>query len=127
PKAIPHKDHYCRVNFLHQASTLLVNPKSPSLKHVKYEILSRAYSRSMDLVAKKVVLKTTPLLKRSGCKKCHRRLVVGISATMEMENLSKKNNTKSEVLCITCVGCGCVKRFPVGLNPAYELFSERAD
>lgn len=106
------RDVYCRLSFLFQAANT-----------VGSEPLSRAYNRAMDGVAKKNVLKLSPAIKRSLCKKCNRSLNPG---SREIENLSKDQRKECDVLVIKCC-CGQVKRFPVGKNRDYKLFSEAED
>lgn len=117
PKTIQHKDHYARVSYLYQASNLLLTEGKP--------ILSSGYSRSVDLVAKKTVMKLSPGIKRTLCKKCHNLLVPGITQTTELQNDSKSNTRKSDVLVHTCMVCNTSKRFPVGKNRDYQLFYEK--
>lgn len=118
PKVIPHKDHYARISFLYQASNkFCLQPK--------YQILSRGYGRNLDLVAKKTVLKLSPALKRTLCKKCDMLLIPGLTMTMKIENESKAESHHNDVLVHTCIKCGEKRRFPVGKNRHYDLFSER--
>ncbi|CAH2350330.1 ribonuclease P protein subunit Rpr2p [[Candida] railenensis] len=120
PKSIPHKDHYQRISFLYQSSSLFANSE-------KYQVLSRALARNVDLVSKKTVLKLTPAMKRTICKKCHTNLIPGINMKIRIENLSKKQSEKSQVLVHQCNNCLESKRFPIGKNKDYKLFSERED
>lgn len=120
PKSIPHKDHYQRISFLYQSSGLFANLE-------KYQVLSRALARNVDLVSKKTVLKLTPAMKRTICKKCHTNLIPGINMKIRIENLSKKQLEKSQVLVHQCNNCLEQKRFPIGKNKDYKLFSERED
>lgn len=121
PKLIPHKDHYARISFLYQSSALLAARSGPQ------NALSRALARNVDLVSKKTVLKLTPLMKRTICKKCHLYLIPGLTMTMHIENLSKAKQPHNDVLVHTCSHCHTHRRFPVGKDRDYILFSERDD
>ncbi|ODV80006.1 Rpr2-domain-containing protein [Suhomyces tanzawaensis NRRL Y-17324] len=120
PKSVPHKDHYARISYLFQASShLALNPQ--------YDVLSRHYARTLDLVAKKTVLKLTPALKRQLCKKCNTFLIPGLTVKIHIENLSKAKSLRNDVLVNECLECGEKKRFPVGQQRDYVLFSEKED
>lgn len=120
PKSIQHIDHYARISYLYQASNhFAANPK--------YAILSRALARNVNLVSKKAVSKVTPGMKRTICKTCHSVLVPGINVVMEIENRSKAKAPQSDILVHTCNTCGEKKRFPIGKDRTYEVFSERDD
>lgn len=120
PKVIPHKDHYARINHLYGAANLLAQNK-------RHSILSRHCARQLDLVAKKAVLKLTPAVKRTLCKKCHAMMIPGLSVEIFIENLSNLKSPKSDVLVHRCMECNTSKRYPIGINRAYEVFSERKD
>lgn len=110
---IPNKEGFSRASFLYQAS------QSMSFKN---EVLSRMYSKTMDLVTKKSVLKLDPNLKRTLCKKCNRLQIVGASSSMALANARKP----SETYHVKCK-CGEMKRYPLGKNREYVLFSERVE
>lgn len=116
PRLVPHKDHYARLSFLFQGATQL---------GATHAVLLRNYARHVDLVSKKSVLKMTPRLKRSMCKKCQSVMIPGVTQTMEVQNLAKNGSDKSDVLVYACIPCGTTKRFPVGKNREYELFAEK--
>lgn len=120
PKSVPHKDHYARLSFLYQASGHFA-------PYAKYSVLSRALARNMDLVSKKTVLKLTPALKRTLCKGCNSFLIPGISVAVSVQNKSVKQDERNDVLVHTCTKCGTVRRFPVGQNRDYVLFSENPE
>lgn len=109
--AIPNREGFSRASFLYQASQSFVR---------KNEALSRIYSRSMNSVTKKTVLKLSPTLKRTICKQCNRLQTPGIYASIRVENSDKP----SEVYQVKCK-CGEIKRYPVGKDRNYELFATR--
>ncbi|KAG7698250.1 hypothetical protein KL930_001911 [Ogataea haglerorum] len=114
PKTVPKNDHYQRLGFLYQAAARL-DPDSA---------LSRMYLRNMDVVAKKTVLKLDPSVKRTLCKKCHRLQVPGRTASIRIENTSNAQSPENDVLAVSCV-CGALKRYPIGRDRNYVLFSEQ--
>lgn len=115
PKVIPHRDHYARISYLAQASQLMGDTN---------EGLSRCYTNTMSTVAKKTVLRLSPHLKRTVCKKCSRKLTP-TNCDIELENLSKSQSVKADVLVYTCK-CGTAKRFPVGKKKDYKLWADTA-
>ncbi|KAG7825322.1 hypothetical protein KL909_001614 [Ogataea angusta] len=114
PKTVPKNDHYQRLGFLYQAAAQL-DPNSA---------LSRMYLRNMDVVAKKTVLKLDPSVKRTVCKKCHRLQLPGRTASIRVENTSNAQSAENDVLAVSCV-CGAHKRYPIGKNRSYVLFSDK--
>lgn len=109
--SIPNKDGFARASYLLQAAHVMT-PKD--------EIISRMYLRSMDLVTKKNVLKVDPLVKRQFCKKCDRLEVSGTTCSISVVDEGKK----SEMFKVRCK-CGAIKRYPVGRDPNYVLFTEK--
>lgn len=106
---IPNKEGFSRASFLYQVSKAMC---------LKNEALSRIYTRSMDTVTKKSVLKLDPSVKRTICKKCHRHHIAGVSSSLTVEQI----DTSNEVYQIQCK-CGKKKRYPVGKDREFVLFS----
>ena len=130
PTSVPKKDHHQRVTYLYKLGNMMAfkqlqrelsNPNKAST-----DTLSRMYLNHMDLVSKKAVLKLHPDIKRTVCKNCSRLQIEGVTSTMRIDNTSKKELAHCDVLEHTCI-CGNAKRFPVGKDPSYTLFSERED
>lgn len=117
-KSLPKKDEYERISFLYQVANIFCQKK-------QFEVIARGYSRNADLISKKAVIKLTPNLKRSICKKCNIILVPGLSLNVCLENASKAKAPENDILVYTCSSCGTIKRFPVGKNRHYQLFSEQ--
>lgn len=117
--SVPKKDEYTRITYLYQAANLII--KSPHL-----QTLSRGYSKNATVIAKKSVLKLTPNFKRTMCKKCNILLIPGKTLSVRMENMSRDKLPHNDILVHQCV-CGTKKRYPVGRNRDYQLFSERLD
>lgn len=118
PKGIPQKDNYSRLSYLYQLSSSFEAQK-------KYDIISRNLIRNMNGIAKKTVLKLSPSIKRTICKKCNNLLIPGISVKIYIENKSRKKLDKCDVLVHSCLTCGTNKRFPVGQDRDYVVFHER--
>lgn len=127
PNTIPKKDHCQRVTYLYKigsmmASNQLYYNKTESNKSI--DSLSRMYLNHMDLVSKKAVLKLHPDIKRTICKKCSRLQIDGYTTTTRIINESNKQLPHCNILEKKCV-CGQNKRFPIGKDEEYILFSEK--
>ncbi|CUM65355.1 uncharacterized protein PRCAT00002990001 [Priceomyces carsonii] len=121
PKSVSHRDHYARISFLYQASNHFAFKSN-------YSVLSRSLARNVDLVSKKTVTKLSPSIKRSLCKKCSSLLIPGMSMSIFIENTSKQQSTASaDVLVHQCKVCNEKKRYPIGRNRDYVVFSERKE
>lgn len=112
---IANQDHYGRISYLFQASSMMAK--------IGNEELSRCYSKTMRSVAMKNVLRMSPRIKRQVCKKCNRIQIPGYTCTTRLENHSKSQEGRNDVLVYTC-DCGHKKRFPVGKDPNYKLWME---
>ncbi|VVT55045.1 uncharacterized protein SAPINGB_P004398 [Magnusiomyces paraingens] len=118
-KSVPHRDQYQRLSFLYQAAAHMAGDPST-------QALARVYAQSMKAVAKKSVLRLSPNVKRTVCKKCHRFLAENSgSVTTRIVNESTANDPRCDVLEKTCV-CGVTRRFPVGQNRKYRLWADSA-
>lgn len=141
PGTIPKKDHFQRATYLYEIGSIMLTKqifkgKTNSMKkknknknkkhpHEKsFETLSRTYLKHMDLVSKKAVLKVHPDIKRTLCKDCSRLQVDGVTASTRLVNKSKNQLPHCDILEKQCT-CGKLKRFPIGQNPTYALFSEK--
>ncbi|ODV89936.1 hypothetical protein CANCADRAFT_26551 [Tortispora caseinolytica NRRL Y-17796] len=111
------RDKYARATFLHQAAQLSCNEG--------YEELSQMYNLGMENISKKSVLKISPHLKREVCKNCRITLNPGCSSTIRIENNSRSEDVKCDVLTVTCRKCGTKKRFPIGQDPDFQLWVDR--
>ncbi|OBA20897.1 hypothetical protein METBIDRAFT_68809 [Metschnikowia bicuspidata var. bicuspidata NRRL YB-4993] len=113
------KDHYARTSFLFQAANFYASHGNP--------VMSRMMLRSVDLVAKRTVLRVLPHVKRQMCKTCSSILIPGLTMKTEVENLLKNpsKSRKADVLVHTCLECDTTKRFPIGKDPSYVLHCDR--
>lgn len=117
PRSIPQPDNYSRISYLFEAAVHF----SGSLK---YDVLSRGLARNATMVSKKTVIRLSPSIKRSLCKKCHKVLLLGLNCDLRLENHSKKHKASADILVYRCV-CGEKKRFPIGVDRNYVPFALR--
>ncbi|RLP66947.1 hypothetical protein L150_05730 [Candida albicans Ca529L] len=118
-KSVPNRDNYARISYLYQISNQFY------LAHPEYQALSRGYNRNLDLIAKKTVIKLSPHIKRTLCKKCNTMLIPGLTMSMYIENLSKQKSQHNDVFVNKCLNCGKCTRFPVGKDRNYILFTDK--
>lgn len=100
-----------KLNFLHQAShaVLAINPENVEM--------SRFYASTMKEIAKKLVYKLDPNIKRTTCKHCHALLVPGITAKVRIRRKRERH------LVVTCLGCNTLRRYLC--RPGHVLWSEQ--
>jgi ribonuclease P protein subunit RPR2 len=119
PKAsIASKDHYARLSYLYQLSMVMSNSQQSMP-------LSRFYGSTVKAVARKNVLRLSPDFKRTMCRKCNRVLNPETSARRIINNSNSKDE-RNDVLEILCE-CGWIKRYPVGRDAHYELWSDKVE
>ncbi|XP_006816338.1 ribonuclease P protein subunit p21-like [Saccoglossus kowalevskii] len=110
---VPNREAFHRMNFLYQAahSTLVQNPNNIEL--------SRFYIATMKTIAKRLVLRIDPSVKRTICKRCHTLLLPGITSTVRMRAKRERH------LVVTCIFCKQVKRFLT--REGHQLWSEKPE
>lgn len=112
-KKVPsEKQEAChKLNFLHQAShaVLAMNPDNVEM--------SRFYASTMKEIAKKLVYKLDPSIKRTVCKCCHVVLVPGVTATVRVRQKRERH------IVVKCLCCKTIKRYLC--RPGHVLWSER--
>lgn len=109
------KDAYQRLNYLYQAAhcVLAQNPENVEL--------ARFYCFTQKTIARRLVLRQDPSVKRTLCKKCCSLLIPGVTATTRQRR--KKRKTRFTV--VRCLSCGQSKTL---LNdPDYCLWAERPE
>ncbi len=128
PVSIPKKEHQQRIAYMFKAGSLMAAKLKNRIEDDSdtFDTLSRSYLRNMDLLAKKAVLKLHPNIKRSVCKGCHRFFLPGLTCKLRLKNYSKLQKKQCDILEVSCT-CGSVKRYPIGKDRNYKLFSERED
>ncbi|KAJ3442905.1 ribonuclease p protein subunit p21 [Anaeramoeba flamelloides] len=107
--SFPNKDDFLRMNFLYQASQIVVQPKSdhkPNTTLDRHNLnLSRFYIQQMKKVAQKKVLRISPEVKQTFCKGCNTLLIPGMSSTQRVRSKRQQH------VVIRCLVCGLTKRF----------------
>lgn len=77
--------------------------------------LPRQLITSLLTISQKAQVRLPSSAKHSICKRCHSVLILGSTATSQIENKSLgRKKAWAAVLVKTCNHCGTVKRFPVG-------------
>ncbi|KAI7866853.1 RNAse P Rpr2/Rpp21/SNM1 subunit domain-containing protein [Spinellus fusiger] len=133
---------YQRLNFLHQAATLMstlripnppqstqpvdtpskqVNKKWKRAVHTPTTLypLGQYYNSTMKKIGKRLVLRLDPTIKRTVCKQCDTSLIPAMTCSNHVES-------QPEIAIVTtCSVCGTYKRFVA--RKAYALFSEQPD
>lgn len=109
------RDAYLRLNFLYQAAhcVLAQNPENTEL--------ARFYCFTQKTIARRLVLRQDPSVKRTVCKKCCSLLIPGLTATTRQ----KKKKRKARFTVTTCLYCGEKKTFLN--NPDYVLWCDRPE
>ncbi|XP_059196929.1 ribonuclease P protein subunit p21 [Centropristis striata] len=90
------KDAYQRLNFLYQAAHCVLSQKPENVE------LARFYSFTQKTIARRLVLRQDPSVKRTLCKKCCSVLIPGVTATTRQRR--KKGRTRFTV--VRCLSCG---------------------
>lgn len=110
---------YSRINFLYQAAGVLaqqthaINPDANDARPA----ISRRLISDARAVSLKALIRMSPAMKYTICKKCDTFLIEGSSCTTEVENKSKGGRKPwADVMVRTCKLCGQAKRFPVDLE-----------
>ncbi|XP_008305356.1 ribonuclease P protein subunit p21 [Cynoglossus semilaevis] len=109
------KEAYQRLNFLYQAAHCVLSQNPPNME------LARFYVYTQKNIAKRLVLRQDPSVKRTVCKKCYSLLIPGVTATTRQRR--KKGNNRFTV--VRCLSCGQTKRLKN--NPDYCLWVNRPE
>ncbi|XP_062251072.1 ribonuclease P protein subunit p21 isoform X1 [Platichthys flesus] len=104
------REAYQRLNYLHQAAHCVLSQNPENVE------LARFYSFTQRTIARRLVLRQDPSVKRTICKKCFSLLIPGVTATTRQQR--KKRKTRFTV--VTCLSCGQSKKFLN--NPDYCLW-----
>ncbi|XP_042337832.1 ribonuclease P protein subunit p21 [Plectropomus leopardus] len=109
------KDAYQRLNYLYQAAhcVLAQNPENVEL--------ARFYCFTQRTIARRLVLRQDPSVKRTICKKCCSLLIPGVTATTRQRR--KKGKTRFTV--VRCLSCGQSKTLLN--NPDHCLWVDRPE
>lgn len=112
---IKDKEAYQRLNYLYQAAHCVLSQNPENVE------LARFYCFTQKTIAKRLVLRQDPSVKRTLCKKCCSLLVPGITCTTRQ----RRNRRRIRRTVIKCLSCGETKSF---LNdPNYCLWVDRPE
>ncbi|XP_060933606.1 ribonuclease P protein subunit p21 [Limanda limanda] len=104
------REAYQRLNYLHQAAHCVLSQNPENVE------LARFYSFTQRTVARRLVLRQDPSVKRTICKKCFSLLIPGVTATIRQQRKKRKNR----FTVVTCLSCGQSKKLLN--NPDYCLW-----
>lgn len=109
------KEAYQRLNYLYQAAhcVLAQNPENVEL--------ARFYCFTQKTIARRLVLRQDPSVKRTLCKKCCSLLIPGVTATTRQ----RRKNGKTRFTVVKCRICGQSKTLLN--NPDYCLWVDRPE
>ncbi|NP_001290673.1 ribonuclease P protein subunit p21 [Esox lucius] len=95
------KEAYQRLNFLYQAAHCVLSQTPENVE------LARFYCFTQKTVAKRLVIRQDPSVKRTLCKKCCSLLVPGVTATVRQRSTKRKKR----LTVLRCISCGQTKTF----------------
>nr|XP_040025910.1 ribonuclease P protein subunit p21 [Gasterosteus aculeatus aculeatus] len=109
------KDAYQRLNFLYQAAHCVLSQNPENVE------LARFYCSTQKTIARRLVLRQDPSVKRTLCRKCCSLLVPGVTASCRQRRRSR--NARFTV--VRCLSCEHSKTL---LNhPDHQLWTERPE
>ncbi|CAL8256127.1 unnamed protein product [Merluccius merluccius] len=95
------KEAYQRLNYLHQAAHCVL------AQNTSNDALARFYSFTQRTIAKRLVLRQDPSVKRTLCKKCCSLLIPGVTATCRQ----RRKGRRTRFTVVRCLSCGQTKSF----------------
>ncbi|KAL0077738.1 RNAse P Rpr2/Rpp21/SNM1 subunit domain-containing protein [Phycomyces blakesleeanus] len=125
---------YQRMNFLHQAATLMSTIILPTqnqpttLKNKKWSNtksthtlhpLGQYYNSTMKKIGRRMVFRLDPNVKRTICKQCDSTLVPGLTSSIHV------TSRPETAVITTCKVCGTTKKFLA--RKKHSLFSNRPE
>eukprot|EP00123_Amoebidium_parasiticum_P000739 comp11626_c0_seq1/m.6131 comp11626_c0_seq1/g.6131 ORF comp11626_c0_seq1/g.6131 comp11626_c0_seq1/m.6131 type:complete len:376 (-) comp11626_c0_seq1:615-1742(-) len=109
---VPNREAYERMNYLYQAAHYALSSTQPP--NVQ---LARHYCTTLKNIAKRLVLRLDPNIKRSICKRCNCLLVPGLTSTVRLQSHRETHTV------VTCKECGYVRRY--NMREGHVLWTER--
>ncbi|XP_068599945.1 ribonuclease P protein subunit p21 [Brachionichthys hirsutus] len=109
------KEAHQRLNYLYQAAHCVLSQNPENVE------LARFYCFTQRTIARRLVLRQDPSVKRTLCKKCCSLLIPGVTATARQRR--KKGKTPFTV--VRCLSCGQTKT--LRNNPDYCLWVDRPE
>ncbi|XP_031724172.1 ribonuclease P protein subunit p21 [Anarrhichthys ocellatus] len=89
------KDAYQRLNYLYQAAHCVLSQNPENVE------LARFYCFTQKTIARRLVLRQDPSVKRTLCKKCCSLLVPGVTASTRQ----RRKNRKARFTVVRCLSC----------------------
>uniref|UniRef100_A0A1A7Z4K5 Ribonuclease P 21 subunit n=1 Tax=Iconisemion striatum TaxID=60296 RepID=A0A1A7Z4K5_9TELE len=109
------KEAYQRMNYLYQAAHCVLSQNPNNVE------LARFYCFTQKTIARRLVLRQDPSVKRTICKKCCSLLIPGVTATTRQ----RRKNKKTRFTVLRCLSCGQIKTLLN--NPDYTLWADRPE
>ncbi|CAJ1060040.1 ribonuclease P protein subunit p21 [Xyrichtys novacula] len=109
------REAYQRLNYLYQAAHCVLSQNPENVE------LSRFYSFTQKTIARRLVLRQDPSIKRTMCKKCCSLLIPGVTATVRQ----RRKNRKTRFTVMRCISCGQSKSLLN--NPDYSLWADQPE
>ncbi|XP_034036364.1 ribonuclease P protein subunit p21 [Thalassophryne amazonica] len=109
------KEAYQRLNYLYQAAHCVLSQNPQNVE------LARFYCFTQKTIARRLVLRQDPSVKRTLCKKCCCLLIPGITATSRQ----RRKNSKTRFTVVRCLSCGQTKMLLN--NPDHCLWGDRPE
>ncbi|XP_072516348.1 ribonuclease P protein subunit p21 [Salminus brasiliensis] len=111
---IKDKEAFQRLNFLYQAAhcVLAQNPENVEL--------ARFYCFTQKTIARRLVLRQDPSVKRTLCKRCCSLLIPGVTSTVR-----QRGRRGQRLTVIRCLSCGLTRKFPN--NPKHQLWVDQPE
>ncbi|XP_061594028.1 ribonuclease P protein subunit p21 [Cololabis saira] len=109
------KDAYQRLNYLYQAAHCVLSQNPNNVE------LARFYCFTQKTIARRLVLRQDPSVKRTLCKKCCSLLIPGVTATTRQ----RRKNRKTRFTVLRCLSCS--QRKTLLNNPDYCLWAEQPE
>ncbi|XP_062412986.1 ribonuclease P protein subunit p21 isoform X2 [Sardina pilchardus] len=112
---IKDKEAFQRLNFLYQAAHCVLSQSPENTE------LARFYCFTQKTIARRLVLRQDPSVKRTICKRCCGLLVPGVTATLRQ----RKRKGKRSVTMLRCLSCGQTKKLLN--NPDHRLWVDQPE
>uniref|UniRef100_A0A3Q3QHC8 Uncharacterized protein n=1 Tax=Monopterus albus TaxID=43700 RepID=A0A3Q3QHC8_MONAL len=106
------KEAYQRLNYIYQAAHCVLSQNPENVE------LARFYCFTQRTIARRLVLRQDPSVKRTLCKKCCSLLIPGVTATVRQQS-------KTRFTVVRCLSCGQSKTLLN--NPDYCLWADRPE
>nr|XP_020459065.1 ribonuclease P protein subunit p21-like isoform X2 [Monopterus albus] len=109
------KEAYQRLNYIYQAAHCVLSQNPENVE------LARFYCFTQRTIARRLVLRQDPSVKRTLCKKCCSLLIPGVTATVRQQ----RKNSRTRFTVVRCLSCGQSKTLLN--NPDYCLWADRPE